>query len=636
MVTALVLCVLTLPAADAPPAGCVLRVGTARFRVPDHGRVSWSADGKYLAVAGPGYSLALLDPDTGLPVRRFAGGFWEGSFALPGGDRLVLRDRNVLRVFDTRTGDELESTDLKLGALEGAGVLPGGDHYLVTAAWDAALADLRDRTRPGRSVRLAAPARGSWFPAAGGKRVLFAEGNGNYLLLEVPAEKATAFSVPLAVGSPLTPHPDGTHLYLERGGDTLVRADLAGKELAARKLPGVGFQGVAVSPGGKELYAGPGPDGRVRALDAVTLEDLRPLASAGGTGWGMKAASPDGRWLGFLDGNTYRVVDVTTGRDRAPAALAGHRAAVRQVAADAAGRRAVSVDTLGSVRVTDLATGRELAAFTPPPHPAGLGWPVAFLSPDGDVVVVQNAATGALGGWDVRAGAAAEFPQAPKGATVLGFSAAGRLWLATADRQLRDLDLRTGRAAAGKPLPWSFPIPALVTADGSVVVSLVRGLHDVVSVWRPGEDKAVTSFDRNDPTGWKPFAAAPPVVGALSPDGRYAAFTREADRALDVVALATGKRHSACLGEPPAPGRPGVTVTALAFSPDGRRLAVGLSDGTVRFRDPAAGGEEFRADLGVGGVTALAFTAGGRLVAGGADTTVTVWDVPALTKKAGK
>ena len=45
-----------------------------------------------------------------------------------------------------------------------------------------------------------------------------------------------------------------------------------------------------------------------------------------------------------------------------------------------------------------------LAAFAPPAHPAGLGWWVPFLSPDGNVVVLHNPVTGAVGGWEWRRG----------------------------------------------------------------------------------------------------------------------------------------------------------------------------------------------------------------------------------------
>jgi WD40 repeat protein len=70
---------------------------------------------------------------------------------------------------------------------------------------------------------------------------------------------------------------------------------------------------------------------------------------------------------------------------------------------------------------------------------------------------------------------------------------------------------------------------------------------------------------------------------------------------------------------------------AVAFSPDGRLLAVGTLTGGVRLWDVFDISVLARRDSHHGAVTALAFSPDGKyLVSGGWDTTVLVWDLAAL------
>jgi WD40 repeat protein len=75
----------------------------------------------------------------------------------------------------------------------------------------------------------------------------------------------------------------------------------------------------------------------------------------------------------------------------------------------------------------------------------------------------------------------------------------------------------------------------------------------------------------------------------------------------------------------PFGGHPG-SVFALAYSPDGRRLASGGWDGTIRVWDPD-GGEQVTVLRGhAGAVRAVAFQADGRIVSVGRDRTIRRWN----------
>ena len=68
-------------------------------------------------------------------------------------------------------------------------------------------------------------------------------------------------------------------------------------------------------------------------------------------------------------------------------------------------------------------------------------------------------------------------------------------------------------------------------------------------------------------------------------------------------------------------------VNAVAFSPDGTRLATGGSDRTVRIWDPATGTLQATLTGHSGWVNAVAFSPDGtRLATGSDDSTVRIWD----------
>jgi WD40 repeat protein len=75
------------------------------------------------------------------------------------------------------------------------------------------------------------------------------------------------------------------------------------------------------------------------------------------------------------------------------------------------------------------------------------------------------------------------------------------------------------------------------------------------------------------------------------------------------------------------PAEPGV-VTTIAFSPDGRFLATGQSDGGVKMWDVASGRETQTLSGHTASVTSVAFSPNGRWLASGSwDKSVALWEV---------
>jgi WD40 repeat protein len=318
--------------------------------------------------------------------------------------------------------------------------------------------------------------------------------------------------------------------------------------------------------------------------------------------------SPDGATLAAgLDDGTVALRDVASGRVRA--VLQGHRHRVGSLAFAPDGRLLAGGGGDGSVHIWDMSKGLKGGRLDF--RHSGKVTSLRF-SPDGKAL--------ASGGGD---------------ATV-------RLWDVATDRQV----IMRGHESEVSGVAFSPDGATLASAghDGTIRLwdaaggrerAVVRGhtyrVNKTRAETRVIDGEAVTSYIALP--GEFEDIPIPIYSLAYSPDGRTLATGGRADSGEGEVSLRDATTGEERMAFRPA-GRPstGEDVNALAFSPDGRLLAL-AGYGTVRISDAFTG--RVLASLKAGGYSPIhdvAFSPDGKTMTYSSDQAVLSWDVEAVLK----
>ena len=360
------------------------------------------------------------------------------------------------------------------------------------------------------------------------------------------------------------------------------------------------------------------------------------------------ALSADGRILATAGGdNLIKVWDVASGQELK--VLRGHTAAVSHLRLSADGGTLVSADVDNMIKVWTTDPTDEINVLT---HESIVVY--VAVAPEGELLATSNPNFFAVDLWDLRSGAATRFITDAKAEPA--FSPDGK-WLALRrftgpiEVELWDRATTPYRKVQGLPCAQTLGMQLEFSPDSRILAFRAPG--EVVELWDTVARRSLgqlpdhrlkfcgtafsndgeliaTACDRRIRIWRVRSQELLATIGEQHYDARSLCFAPDDNMLIAASGNAEIRRWDVADRENPHPLSPlrGHTafVNQIALSPDGKTLASGGWDSTVRLWDPLTGQElmTLRAHSAV--IGCLAWSPDGQsLYTGSGDATVRIW-----------